>query len=116
MAKKFGHSSKVWTLYGEFFLRRGEVEEARKLLPRALQSLEKRKREHRSGTGSMRRANTRTDIKTISRFAQLEYKMADPERGRTLFEGIVSIHPKRWDIWSIYMDMEATQSNIQSLR
>ena len=64
----------------------------------------------------MRRANTRTDIKTISRFAQLEYKMADPERGRTVFEGIVSIHPKRWDIWSIYMDMEATQSNIQSLR
>ncbi|KAL1677463.1 hypothetical protein EV122DRAFT_214020 [Schizophyllum commune] len=98
-AKKFGHSSKVWTLYGEFFLRRGEVEEARKLLPRALQSLEKRKH-----------------IKAISKFAQLEYKMADPERGRTLFEGIVSIHPKRWDIWSIYMDMEATQSNIQSLR
>ncbi|TRM65942.1 hypothetical protein BD626DRAFT_612896 [Schizophyllum amplum] len=91
-AKKFGHSSKAWTLYGEYI-------SARKLLPRALQSLEKRKH-----------------IKTISKFAQLEYKMADPERGKTLFEGIVSIHPKRWDIWSIYMDMEAGQSNIQSLR
>lgn len=43
-SKKFGHSSKVWTLFGEFYLRRGEVESARNLLPRSLQSLEKRKR------------------------------------------------------------------------
>ena len=43
--KKFGPSSKVWTLFGEYYLRRGKVEEARKLLPRSLQSLEKRKRE-----------------------------------------------------------------------
>ena len=43
--KKFGQSSKVWTLSGEYYLRKGSVEEARKLLPRSLQSLEKRKRE-----------------------------------------------------------------------
>jgi len=97
--KKFGQSSKVWTLFGEFQLKRGDVEEARKLLPRSLQSLEKRKH-----------------LKTISRFAQLEYKYGEPERGKTLFEGIVDSHPKRWDMWSVYMDMEATQGNIQSLR
>lgn len=34
----------MWTLFGEHYLRRAEVEEARKLLPRSLQSLEKRKR------------------------------------------------------------------------
>jgi hypothetical protein len=56
------------------------------------------------------------DLKTISRFAQLEYKYGDAERGKTLFEGIVDSHPKRWDMWSVYMDMEATQGNIQSLR
>ena len=44
--KKFGQSSKVWTLFGEHYLRRGDLEEARKLLPRSLQSLEKRKREY----------------------------------------------------------------------
>lgn len=44
-AKKFGQSSKVWTLFGEYFLRRGDLEEARKLIPRSLQSLDKRKRE-----------------------------------------------------------------------
>lgn len=35
----------MWTLFGEHYLRKAEVEEARKLLPRSLQSLEKRKRE-----------------------------------------------------------------------
>ena len=56
------------------------------------------------------------DLKTISKFAQLEYKMGDPERGKTIFEGIIESHPKRWDIWSIYVDMEATLRNIQSIR
>lgn len=57
-----------------------------------------------------------TDLKTISRFAQLEYKLGEPERGKTLFEGILDSHSKRWDIWSIYIDMEAGQEDIQSLR
>ncbi|KAG5724185.1 rRNA biogenesis protein RRP5 [Termitomyces sp. T112] len=97
--KKFGRSSKVWTLFGEHYLRRDNLEEARKLLPRSLQSLDKRKH-----------------LKTISKFAQLEYKQGEPERGKTLFEGIVESHSKRWDLWSVYMDMEAGQGDIQSLR
>ncbi|KAJ7431840.1 hypothetical protein B0H11DRAFT_839096 [Mycena galericulata] len=97
--KKFGQSSKVWTLFSEYYLRKGNVEASRQLLPRCLQSLEKRKH-----------------LKTISRFAQLEYKLGDPERGKTLFEGIVDSHPKRLDLWSVYMDMEAGQEQIQSLR
>jgi rRNA biogenesis protein RRP5 len=56
------------------------------------------------------------DLKTISKFAQLEYRIGDPERGKTIFEGIVDSHPKRWDLWSIYMDMEAGQGNMDSLR
>ncbi|KAA1468077.1 nucleic acid-binding protein [Dentipellis sp. KUC8613] len=98
-AKKFGQSSKVWTQFGEFYLKRGELEEARKLLPRSLQSLEKRKH-----------------LKTISKFAQLEYKFGEAERGKTIFEGIIDSHPKRWDLWLVYMDMEASQNDIQSLR
>jgi len=42
--KKFGASSKVWAMFAEFYLRVGNLEEARKLLPRSFQSLEKRKR------------------------------------------------------------------------
>jgi rRNA biogenesis protein RRP5 len=56
------------------------------------------------------------DLKTISRFALLEYKLGQPERGKTLFEGIIDSHPKRWDMWSMYVDMEARQGNLQSLR
>jgi rRNA biogenesis protein RRP5 len=46
----------------------------------------------------------------------MEYKLGDPERGRTLFEGIVDSHPKRWDLWAVYIDMEASQKDIQSVR
>jgi rRNA biogenesis protein RRP5 len=56
------------------------------------------------------------DLKTISKFAQLEYKLGDPERGKTIFEGIVNTHPKRLDLWSVYMDMDAGQKDIQALR
>jgi len=97
--KKFSKSSKVWTLFGEYYFKQGEQEAARQLLPRSLLSLEKRKH-----------------LKTITKFVQMEYKLGDAERGRTIFEGIVDSHPKRWDLWSIYVDMEATQKNMQAIR
>ncbi|KAG9043140.1 rRNA biogenesis protein rrp5 [Tulasnella sp. UAMH 9824] len=98
-SKKFGTSSKVWTLFGEYYLRRGDADEARELLPRSLKSLEKRKH-----------------VKTVTKFAQMEYKLGDPERGRTIFEGIVDSHPKRFDLWLVYIDHEAGQGNIDSIR
>ncbi|KAG8742229.1 rRNA biogenesis protein rrp5 [Ceratobasidium sp. 414] len=97
--KKFSQSSKVWTLFGEYYLKTGKLEEARKLLPRSLLSLPQRKH-----------------LKAISTFARMEYKLGDPERGKTIFEGIVESHPKRHDLWSVYIDMEASQNNIQSIR
>jgi len=57
-----------------------------------------------------------SDLKTIAKFAQLEYNMGDPERGRTIFEGIIDTHSKRLDLWNIYIDMEAGQNNIQRIR
>ncbi len=92
------------------------MEEARKLLPRGLQSLEKRKRELAFYCWFLPQSSRLVDLKTISQFALLEYKHGDPERGKTLFEGIIDSHPKRWDMWSVYMDMEGTQKNIQNLR
>lgn len=56
------------------------------------------------------------DLKTIAKFAQMEYKLGDAERGKTIFEGIIDSHPKRWDLWSVYLDMEAAQENVQSIR
>ena len=56
------------------------------------------------------------DLKTISKFAQLEYKLGDAERVRTIFEGIFESHPKRWDLWSVYIDMEAGQGEVENVR
>lgn len=103
-------------MFCEHYLRRGLVEDARKLLSRSLQSLEKRKRRWPIFVCVLDEQLYLSDLKTISKFAQLEYKLGDAERGRTIFEGIVDSHPKRWDIWSIYMDMEAGKGDIQHLR
>jgi rRNA biogenesis protein RRP5 len=51
-----------------------------------------------------------------SKFSQMEFKYGEPERGRTLFEGIVSHHPKRLDMWSIYLDMEAKHGDVSNAR
>lgn len=115
--KKFGHSSKAWTVFAEYHFKQGDAEAARQLLPRSLQSLEKRKRETTFIISLCAVIDSRClDLKTISKFAQLEYKLGDAERGRTIYEGIVDSHKKRWDMWSIYVDMEATQGEIQSVR
>lgn len=36
----------------------------------------------------------------------MEFKYGEVERGRTIFEGMMSNYPKRVDLWSIYIDME----------
>ncbi|GAA5925984.1 hypothetical protein JCM3775_005168 [Rhodotorula graminis] len=97
--KKFSQSSKVWTLFAQYYLSHGRPAEARELLPRSLKSLEKRKH-----------------VKTIVKFAQLEFKLGDAERGRTIFEGIMDSYPKRLDLWFVYVDMEIKQRNVAGVR
>ncbi|KAN0023901.1 hypothetical protein ACTFIV_008291 [Dictyostelium citrinum] len=88
--KKAGkHSAKVWCRYGEFLLKCNNIEVFNSILSRALEILPKKKQ-----------------IKVINKFAQLEYRLGDIERGRTIFEGLVSNYPNRTDIWNIYLDME----------
>lgn len=52
----------------------------------------------------------------ISKFGQLEFKHGRPENGRTMFEGIISSYPKRMDIWSVYLNLEASSGNKQQAR
>ena len=61
-------------------------------------------------------ASLSTDVETISKFAQLEFKLGDAERGRTIFEGIMDSYPKRLDLWFIYIDMEIKQRNVEGVR
>ena len=46
----------------------------------------------------------------------MEYKHGFPERGRTIFEGIVANYPKRLDIWSVYLDMELKTGDVAAIR
>ncbi|KAJ6441591.1 rRNA biogenesis protein RRP5 [Purpureocillium lavendulum] len=93
MLKKFGAKSpKVWTNYAHFLHHtHNDPSRARALLPRATQQLDKR--HHQA---------------IISGFAALEFTSdnGEPERGRTMFEGLLSTWPKKGDLWSQLLDLE----------
>ncbi|KAF3441966.1 hypothetical protein FNV43_RR15882 [Rhamnella rubrinervis] len=58
----------------------------------------------------------RKHIKFFSQAAILEFKCGVPERGRSLFEKILKDHPKRTDIWSIYLDQEIRLGDVNMIR
>lgn len=93
MLKKFGGKApNVWTNYAHFlFVTLGQPPRARALLPRAMQQLDKH--HHQS---------------IVSRFAALEFRSSngEPERGRTMFEGLLAAYPKKGDVWSQLLDLE----------
>lgn len=73
----------------------------RALLPRALQSLP-----------------SHTHIETTSKFGQLEFRSphGDVERGRTVFEGLLSSFPKKIDLWNILLDLEIKNGDAEQVR
>jgi rRNA biogenesis protein RRP5 len=52
------------------------------------------------------------------KFAALEFKSphGSPERGRTIFEGLVATYPKRLDIWNQLLDLEINQGDKDIVR
>jgi rRNA biogenesis protein RRP5 len=42
----------------------------------------------------------------ITKFAKLEFKNGDPERGRTLFENLLGTFNKKNDLWNVFLDVE----------
>ncbi|KAG1347586.1 Ribosomal protein S1-like1 [Cocos nucifera] len=55
-------------------------------------------------------------IKFISQTAILEFKFGVPDRGRSMFEGILREYPKRTDLWSIYLDQEIRLGDVEVIR
>lgn len=102
MIKKFSSDTKVWQNYASFLFDVAEdAVQARALLPRAMQSLP---------------AYTHIDIAV--KFAQLEFKSAhgDSERGRTIFEGLITTFPKRLDLWNVLLDLEIKSGSQEQVR
>lgn len=98
MVKKFKRSCKVWLRRVQRVLRQSE-DGSQAVMNRALLCLPKHKH-----------------IKFISQTALLEFKCGVPDRGRSLFEGILREYPKRTDLWSIYLDQEIRLGDVDSIR
>ncbi|KAJ5654288.1 hypothetical protein N7490_001291 [Penicillium lividum] len=59
-----------------------------------------------------------THVETTSKFAQLEFRSpnGDSERGRTVFEGLLSSFPKRIDLWNVLLDLEISAGDAEQVR
>lgn len=102
LKKKVSSSPKFFLNYASFlFDNMAAPERGRALLPRALQSLP-----------------SHTHVETTSKFGQLEFRSTngDVERGRTVFEGLLSSFPKRIDLWSILLDLEIKAGDAEQVR
>jgi len=84
-------SVKVWISYLKGLMASGFPEEARTELKRSYDSFP---------------ADSKKLINLKSRFAVLEFQHGYLEHGRSLFESILQIKPKRFDIWNVYIDQE----------
>ncbi|RPA89371.1 nucleic acid-binding protein [Choiromyces venosus 120613-1] len=90
MIKKFSQDPKIWVNYADFLLSSKQNREAaRALLQRAMQALPQ---------------DQHKDL--ISKFAKLEFRSGDPERGRTLFENLLATFKKKSDLYNLFLDME----------
>jgi len=47
---------------------------------------------------------------------QIEYSTGSADRGRTIFEGLVTSYPKRLDLWNMYVDQETKAGHIDEAR
>lgn len=102
MIKKFSQSPEIWINYATFLMTTlKEADRARALLSRATQSLP-----------------PHTHLSTTLKFANLEFRSPNgsPERGRTIFEGVLSLHPKKTDIWSQLLSLEMVQGDKEIIR
>lgn len=88
MVKKFKHSCKVWLRRFQWILKQNK-DDVQSVVKRAVLCLPRHKH-----------------IKFLSQAAILEFKGGVPDRGRSIFEGMVREYPKRTDLWSIYLDQE----------
>jgi rRNA biogenesis protein RRP5 len=102
IVKKFSQSPNVWYNYAHFLMTSlSAPDRARALLPRATQSLP-----------------PHTHLNVTLKFAALEFHAdaGSAERGRTIFEGLLSTFPKRLDICNQLLDLEIQQGDKEIVR
>ncbi|XP_019744636.1 protein RRP5 homolog isoform X2 [Hippocampus comes] len=99
MVKRFRQNKAVWLSYGTFLLQHGQNDAASALLQRALKSLP-----------------SKESVDVITKFAQLEFRFGNTEKGRTMFDKILTSYPKRTDLWSIFIDLMVKHGSQKEVR
>ncbi|KAH7067581.1 hypothetical protein BKA63DRAFT_424223 [Paraphoma chrysanthemicola] len=102
--KSFTPDPNFWLGYATFLMdvaSSPSPARARALLQRATQSVPSNQHRH-----------------LTQKFAALEFKSAngDAERGRTIFEGLVSTWPKKGDVWDVYLSLELSHGSEDNIR
>lgn len=100
--RKHSQSPALYLNYATFILTNfPNPDRARALLSRALQSLP-----------------SHTHLALTKDFGLLEFNAphGDPERGRTVFEGLLATFPKRLDLWNVLLDAELRRGEIARAR
>uniref|UniRef100_A0A5B7AEH9 rRNA biogenesis protein RRP5 n=1 Tax=Davidia involucrata TaxID=16924 RepID=A0A5B7AEH9_DAVIN len=98
MVKKLKLSCKVWSRRIQWLLKQNQ-DGVESVVNRALICLPRHKH-----------------IKFISHTAILLFKCGVPDRGRSMFEGMLREYPKRTDLWSIYIDQEIRLGDVDVIR
>lgn len=55
-------------------------------------------------------------VDMITKFAQLEFRYGDAERGRTMFDKVLTSYPKRTDLWSVFIDLMVKHGSQKDVR
>ena len=100
--KKHTQKPALYLNYATFLMTTlNERDRARAILPRAMQALP-----------------SHAHLSLTSKFAQLEFNSSngEAERGRTIFETLLSQWPKRLDLWNIFIDLEIKQGEREVVR
>uniref|UniRef100_A0A667XVP7 Protein RRP5 homolog n=1 Tax=Myripristis murdjan TaxID=586833 RepID=A0A667XVP7_9TELE len=99
MVKRFRQNKAVWLSYGTFLLQQGQSDAASALLQRALKSLP-----------------SKESVDVIAKFAQLEFRYGDAEKGRSMFDKVLTSYPKRTDLWSVFIDLMVKHGSQKEIR
>lgn len=99
MCKKHKSKKKVWLAHMQYLLKQSRHEDAQALMKRAMLSLAPHKH-----------------AEMMSKYAQMEFELGSPERGRTIFDGLLLKFSKRLDLFFVYLDKECKFGNLQHAR
>ena len=57
-----------------------------------------------------------SDVEVISKFAQLEFRFGEPERGKTMFDHLLATYPRRLDQWNVYLGQLMKSADYEAAR